>query len=312
MSRRLIAGAICPGLLALVLAPATAQQTELDDIVARTGRYVREFIPRFANVVAAEEYEQRVRSFSNIASAQALGTSAGDETTWRLQSEVLLVRYPLGELDWVMFRDVAVVNGKPLREQQDRLMQLFIAPTVDALQRAAAISQESTRYHVPGASYQITNPLIALALMQPHYHPRMRFRPGRDNPSLADGVRTSQFEEVESRETAAVPTEAKGPPPTLLGTIERVRGTVWAEQTTGRIVRTELRITERRKLSISTTTFAHDARLDLTVPVEMRTEWENPKTVLTSYSVQGTAKYSNYRRFQADAGPVNIVAPAPR
>jgi len=46
---------------------------------------------------------------------------------------------------------------------------------------------------------------------------------------------------------------------------------------------------ESGPVSTTKTTFARDERLGILVPKEMRTEWRN---------FSGTAKYSNYRRFE--------------
>ena len=63
---------------------------------------------------------------------------------------------------------------------------------------------------------------------------------------------------------------------------------------TGRILQTELRLDDDFGGATSRTRFRYDETLMVTVPVEMRTAWRPQRTTL----VQGTAKYSNFRRFE--------------
>jgi hypothetical protein len=65
------------------------------------------------------------------------------------------------------------------------------------------------------------------------------------------------------------------------------RGTAWIEQGTGRILQTELQIGRGKSLPTMITKFKLDERLQVMVPVEMRTQ--NP---------DGLATYSNFRRFE--------------
>ena len=64
------------------------------------------------------------------------------------------------------------------------------------------------------------------------------------------------------------------------------RGTAWIEETTGRILQTELEVGRGRSAPAMVTRFGLDDRLQVTVPVEMRTR--NP---------EGIATYTNFRRF---------------
>jgi hypothetical protein len=297
-------------LIALVVAfppsPQVAGQApSVEDVLARLAAYVTDFIPRFANVVAVETYEQRATEGAISAVSAAASGNTGVVTgsrlpmTWRLKSDILLVRYTLAELDWMMFRDVAEVEGKPVRHEQDRLLRLFASPTADSAQRAARISIESARFHVPGGSVAVTNPLLVLALMQPHYLPRLRFAVGDEERSLGPGVRVIQFDEREAGDDR----QSGDALPPLLGDTGRVRGKVWVEVSTGRILKTEARIGPPRNVTTTITTFAFDERLGLTVPAEMRTTWRYDR-----WPVNGVATYGEFRRFEVQTESV-IEAP---
>jgi hypothetical protein len=293
-------------MVALFAALLSAQS--VDDVRARVGAYVSQFTPQFANVVALETYEQTTKAaLTGVSSpGAAFGGPAPLATpvTWRFKADLLLVRYPLAELDWMMFRDVTEIDGERVRHEENRLMTLFAEPTIESAQRAARISQESLRYHVPGGSFAVTNPLLVLALMQTHYQDRLRFRLGGQERSLGPGVRVMAFEELESRASGSN-SGTKEPAPPLLAGVGRVRGNVWVEVETGRIVKTEARIGDgTRGISTSITTFARDARLGLTVPVEMRTTWTYNREPVT-----GIATYSDFRRFEVRTDPVVVELP---
>lgn len=261
-------------LACLASAPArSAQPPALADVVARIGAYVRDSVPALANIVAVEEYVQR---------AIAPGSTSGARRPRQLTSDFLLVRYP-GADEWMVFRDVSQVDGKPIRQPTDRLLKLFAQPTGTAADQAAAIAAESARYSLPGGSFAVTNPLVAVALLHPYYHPRLRFTSGAEERSLGAGVRAVRFQELDQRPGEKLDT--------LFGPLGRVRGIVFVDETSGRIVKTDTRFAGGMS-STTTTTFAFDARLGLMLPAEMRTTWGYTGTTVT-----GLATYGQFRRF---------------
>ena len=274
-----------------------AQRMPVETVLAQVAKSVGDFIPRFANVVAVETYEQRTTAAFGTPLAASEGMRADGfgsrSVVWRLTSDFMLVRYQLAELNWIAFRDPAVVNGVVLERPQDRLVRLFTEPAVDATERAAVIATESTRFQIPGGSFAVTNPLLVVALMQAHYQPRLRFTLDGEERIAGTRVRRLRFEERE--EQPAEPGNGnragqKWPP--LLGDVGRIRGTAWLDPGTGRIAKTEARLGAAPNIATTQTTFAQDERLALTVPVEMRTSWtykERP--------VNGIASYGEFRRF---------------
>jgi hypothetical protein len=291
--------------MVLMAAVPLASQS-VDDVRARMGIYVARFIPQFANVVAVETYEQQGTIRGPGAASGRFGAPLS-AVTRRFTSDLLLVRHPLGELNWMMFRDVTTIDGERLRHEENRLMTLFASPTIESTDRAALIALESQRYLLPGGSFALTNPLLVLALMQTHYQDRLRFRLGGSERSLGPRVRVLAFEELESRppEPGSKNRGREALPPLLGGTV-RVRGKVWVDAQTGRIVKTEARISTGAVggLSTSTTTFEPNERLGLTVPVEMRTTWP-----YGAFPVTGVATYADYRRFAVTTGAIGVELP---
>jgi hypothetical protein len=248
-----------------------AQSASLDDVLQKASVYLQQWVPQLANVVSTEVYEER-------------SASAGRTQSRRLTSDVLLVQYPGGS-GWMLFRDVAETDGRPLTHPPDRLLKLFAEPNADAREQATRITMDSLGYHLGGASSSATNPFLGIALMQAAYRVRLRFRLGDTDRSMGPHVRVLRFDEREEAEAPAGGKRAKLP--LLLSDAGRVSGSIWLDEETGQILKTDVHMSFGQT-STSATLFTQDARLGILLPQEMRTTWG---------FVNGQAKYSNYRRF---------------
>jgi|SRR5688572_3222571 hypothetical protein len=284
--------------VALVLAAtaaSSAQAPRLEDLFPMVASYVSDFIPKFASVVAVETFEQRFRV---VGVGGAVNPVSGMTSQWRLKSDVLLVQDPTTAGDLMWFRDVSEVDGKIVRHEPDRLMKLFATPGPDTAARAGAIARESIQYQVPGGSDAVTNPLLVLALMQPRYYPRLRIVVGGEERSLGTKVRVLRFEDRD------------GSAP-VLNKVGTIRGSLWIEQASGRILKTEARIGGAPITSTTATTFAPNERLAMLVPHEMRTMWvhRDAQGGRSLGQVQGTAKYGDFRRFEVQTGSSIVEQP---
>ena len=229
---------------------APAQSPDIDELMRRVGAYVQGFVDTFSNVVAEERYEQRFAGLRR-----------------QLMSDFLLVAYPGRTNRLLTFRDVREVDGQPVNDQQDRITQLFLNPFDNAIGRATEIQLENLRHSLSGG--RLVNPLGILALLQPEYQNDVRFtRQGLDR-TLGSDIR--KIDLIRFR-----------PPRT-----NQTEGSVWVSETTGEIVRTQLRIGGARS-ERTTTTFEVDRELRIRVPVKMEDEIGN---------FRGGATYSNFRRF---------------
>lgn len=249
---------------AVIAASASPRAQRGDDFVLRVGDWVHDFVERFANVVAEEEYVPALRSLGS-----------------RLRSEYLLVRYPGSKERWQTFRDVVAVDGNSLKNQPERLTKLFLQPFESVAAQANAITAHSARYLSP-----LSDPLLGIAVMQRQYQPRFKFVVGEFDRGLGLGVRRIKFDEIGS--------------PTILrdggGNDVPTHGTVWAIEATGRIVRTELHIGVVGRLTrtvVLTTAFKKDEVLQIDVPATMVDGY----TLRDSAGVKGTAYYTRFRRF---------------
>ena len=229
---------------------AQAQSPDIDELMRRVGAYVQGFVGTFSNVVAEERYEQRFAGLRR-----------------QLMSDFLLVAYPGRPDRRLTFRDVREVDGQPVADQPDRIMQLFLNPFESAIIRATEIQREGLRHNLSGG--RLVSPLGILAVLQREYQNEFRFTRQGLERSLGSDIRRIDLIRL-------------GPPQT-----SQTRGSVWVSESTGEVVRTQLRGGggggER-----TTTTFEIDRGLGIRVPVEMEDETGN---------FRGRATYSNFRRF---------------
>ena len=116
----------------LAAAPAVvyAQEPALADVLARAGSYVTDFSETLSGAVAEERYDQ----FTTIPTARRFGrfpNDGGERIRRTLRSDYLLVR-PVGEDRYYGFRDVFEVDGRPVRDREQRLSELFLNPSASA------------------------------------------------------------------------------------------------------------------------------------------------------------------------------------
>jgi hypothetical protein len=214
-----------------------------------------------------------VNGLANIVGQEAFTLSRPDR---RVTSDLLLVRYPGSQRDLISYRDVIQLNGKPVPGREQRLIDLFITPPGGLRARAREIVADSDA-HVPS----VFNPMLGLAFLQSGYQSRFELVVNDAGAAWPREVKAITFVEIRR--------------PTVLrsGPLENVdvptRGTAWIEEGTGRVLQTELIVGTGRSAQSMLTKFQLDERLQVTVPMEMRTQ--NP---------DGVALYSNFRRFGVD------------
>jgi hypothetical protein len=257
------------------VAAAQAQTLPAADLLQRMAASVQTFVDNFTNVVAEEEYRQDFR----LAAPRR-----------RLKSDFLLVGYPGQDKLLMTFRDVLEVDGRPVRDQQERLTKLFLEPFQDAVRRAGEIQREGSRHSVERG--RLMDPLQVMALLQREYQEGFRFTLRGLEPSLGDGVREMDMEQVIEPEARQMPLRAR----------------VWVVEGSGRVVRTELRAGVGVGTQTTTTTFGFDPVLRIDVPLQMRDTFPSGRTD----EFQGVARYSRFRRFQVSAEQEVDLPPTPR
>ena len=271
---------------ALAFATASAQEPSLATVLERAATYVVEFQRRLSGVVAEEHYVQNVR--------YPLGNSRMNmSTTHReLQSDLLLVK-PAGVDRWLQFRDVFQVDGKEVRDRNERLMQLFVRPSSSSAAQAERILTESARYNIGNLQRTVNAPVLALVILDPGNQSRFTFKRtthgdpllGRGTARPPDSVWVVEYQEVE-KETLIRTTNGRDLPS---------RGRFWIEPSTGQVAASELIAEDAIIKGTVDVEYQIEPAVGLLVPVEMRERYEIRRD---GSRVDGTATYGRFRQFQ--------------
>ncbi len=271
----------------------SGQERSLDSVMQRAVAYVASFERDFAAVVAEEQLEQRAGSGGPDALRRA-----GPESVRRTRSDLLLVRVP-GREAWLPFRDVFELNGRAVRDRNERLQKLFVDGPASALTDAARMTSESSRYNLGSVIRTINVPTFALMLLRPAYAKRLQFRKHSDE--LIGDVMVWRVEFVER----ARPTVVR----TLRDKDVPLEGSFWIDPLSGRVVKTLVKSIgtpdpgrplpppSGDTLMSVVVTYAPSVTLGLWVPQTM-SEWARAPNLAV---VSGTATYLNFRRFEVRA-----------
>ena len=261
--------------VALVAGASGANPPPLSALLERTSTYVDQFVQAFSTVVAEERYVQDARG-----GIPADGPAAAFEMPRHveLRSDFLFVTTDTAA-NWLAFRDVYAVNGRPVRDRDERLAKLFLQPNGDRIERARRIALDGYRYNIGSPDRTIANPLVVLGLLQRKYRARFDFSVRGIDATLGPDTWILKFDERVR--------------PTLLRTVDRrdvaTSGRVWVDGASGRILQSELNTSTGDRVL---TLFRFDERMQLDVPVEMR-----DLTWFNRAPVTGVATYTNFRRF---------------
>jgi hypothetical protein len=269
---------------------AQAPPPDVDTIVARAAAYVADYESRLSSVVAEERYEQRLRELQLAAATGVVGTSVRGTTTKesrrRLVSDYLLVKVA-GLSGWLPFRDVISVDGRKVHDRDQRLSRLFLESPADAMDQALRVARESSRFNLGYVQRNTNVPTLALLFLTDRHRPRLTFR--LEGGDSIDGVDTVRLAYVESGR------------PTLIHGKDDVDivadGVLWVEPGTGRILQTRIHTDTGSLESEIVVTYREDRRMGLLVPWRMRESYRSD-----SERVEGTATYTNFRKFQVKTG----------
>ena len=238
---------------------------------------MRDYAKALSSVVAEERYEQRTDVPAAMGSAPV--------SVYRvLLSDFLLVAIP-GTKEWMPFRDVYTVDSRPVRDRNDRVMDLFVNAPADAYAQALRIRDESSRYNIGSGTRDTNVPTFALQILDPAISLGFRFRyRGSDRLQGLDVV-VIEFEET------AVQTLIVG----QRGERVPSKGRFWIEPATGRVVRTKLETKLADGSNSLEVTFREEPKLGLWVPGEM-----DERRTAADETLEGRATYRNFRSFQVN------------
>jgi hypothetical protein len=267
-------------------AATVAGGPEVNLVLGRLSDYALAYIGQYSAVVAEEDYRQDQR------------VGGRDR---RLRADLLFVRAEPSR-EWVSFRDVFEVDGRPVRDRDTRLQDLFLKPKPNAQAQLQSIKDESARYNIGPFERNINVPLYPLKILLPANRQRFVFSVGRITES--GGVKAWQLDFTErARPTLVLDREGLDIP---------LEGHFLVEQATGAIVESTVRV-ERQDYTVSIVVrYVRDPKLGLWVPSEMKETYGIPKRVGSPGVHDGTvltctARYKNFRRFQVSTD-IQIVA----
>jgi hypothetical protein len=245
----------------------------VDLVLARVSQYALDYGRELSSIVSEETYAQEVRGESNAtASANAQRT---------LVSDYLAVRIP-GMEGWLPFRDVYQVDGRPVRDREDRLVKLFLdAPSPEvAVARGNQVMRESARYNIGPVTRTLNVPTLPLWFLEPQSLRRFAFR--KVDEATSDGRKLWVLEFSESVRPTFVKNGAGGDIAVL--------GRVWADPLTGRIYQTRI----SALTAVITVKYGQQPEIPaLLVPQSMQESYVAGRIQITA-----NATYAKYRRFR--------------
>ena len=283
--------AVTGAVAATLIAPVAAQpRPALEIVLERAGAYVLELQRQLAGIVAEEDYVQDVR----VSSIYGPTTRSGLPTARHreLKSDLLLVR-PVGADRWVQFRDVFEVDGRPVRDRNQRLMKLFVTPSSATANQAEQIALESSRYNIGNLQRTVNLPVLALAVLEPRGQPRFVFKriekggqaQVRSAAATAKTVWVIGYREVE-RQTMIRTTNFRDMP---------ARGRFWIEPDSGEVLATELIAEDLSVRGVITVGYEREPNLNVMVPIQMQERYDLRRG---PSPVTGEANYRSFRQFQ--------------
>jgi hypothetical protein len=287
------------GLAAFALALVSGQPATdpaVRDVVERTIAYVEAYQRQFAAVTATEHYvqeERRPRSRfrprtlpiprRNLEQIQPIERVVRSRT---LQSHILLVPTgnPAPEI-WAGFRDVFEVDGKPVREREERLKSLFLSG--EGRLDLRRIADESARYNIGAISRNFNVPLLGLGFAHPAMHERFRFRKVSEERREGRVIWILRLDERREETVVRTPEGDDAP----------ARARLWVDPASGAVAETEVIVeTPHGTRATITITFESDRKLEMLVPVKMEEVYEWPDHRQRGYT-WALATYTDVQRF---------------
>ena len=259
---------LVPALL-IAGAPARGQSDDAAALAALAGRYVEEYQNQFATILCEERQSQRI-----VKKGGTIGRRR------ELVAEMAMVSFGPQTL---LFRDVISVDGKPVRNREERLRKLFLEPPRDSLSRASSITRESGRYNL-GVTAILDGMMLPLRILSKAEAGRFRF------------TLTEQglgFEETRS------PTIFKVGLPNSLHDLP-LHGWLTIEAGTGRLRAATLTASDNRRDWRIEVRYDEHPELKMLVPaaLQQRYEW---KGNLNRDVLEASSTYGQFRRFEVSA-----------
>ncbi len=245
-------------------------------ILSRAAAYTTRFKEEFQNVVVEERYTQKVARVQRT-----------------LRSDVVLVRPP-GNDEWMLFRDVFEVDGKAVRDRDERIRRLFTDAPATAVVAALRIAEESARYSLAPFYRETADPVLPLLFLDERNQPRFEFR-FRGNETV-EGRQACRIDYTETQVPTMIQYEAFDTP---------ASGSLWVRADDAALIKGTVKALLRKGRAVTRldveVVFRPSSAIGLLVPAELRERFQ-----WTTGELVGDATYANLRTFKTDA---RIVVP---
>lgn len=264
-------------------------QPDTAHVVTSAQRYLGAWQIQLAAIVAEERYEQARSVFGRPPSGVAshpVGAGWQPAETRQTVADVLFLRVPKRD-GWMCFRDVFEVDGRPVRDRQQRFDALFRAPGSDIATSALAIANESARFNLGAVSRNVNTPATALIFLLPAFAETIDWT--LDARGAYDGAPAWVLGFRQRRPPFAVRTPD--------GKRVEASGRFWLRPGDAHIKATEVVLRTKTISSRVHTAYGPARGLEQWVPVRMDDEY----TIPGRERVTGSAAYGNHRVFQTSA-----------
>jgi hypothetical protein len=225
-------------------------------------------------------YEERVKGWVTACTVCKRTTRA----------DLVFVRLA-GEIPWASYRDVFEVDGRQVREHEERLVKLLSNPGPDAQEQTRKVLAASAAYNIGPVKRTVNLPTLPLLFLLPRNQERFEFRLGGRRM-----IGTTQAVELAFRETSR-PTFVRGPRDADLP----AQGRFWIDAARAAVVRSEVEFDFGAEAEARVTTdYRPEPTLAMFVPAEMREHFADvPRAKVKTFPApfNGVARYERFRRF---------------
>jgi len=259
-------------------------------IIGSAMRYVMAYEQKFALLAAEEtsvqELQRPPNPGDNLSRSNPGGGMRPGGAISRLviKSDFLLVQLGGDGEGWMPFRDAFEVNGKKVRERDDRLLKLFQSDDKERFEKAAKLSDDTAKHNLGNVARTINIPTLAMMFLHPRVNERFEFTDEGEETIGGRVLRRAAYRE------AARPTLIK----TTRGRDLALTGHLWIDPFNGTVVKTDLNAADPAVRCAITVTYRKDDALEMWVPAQME---EYYRAALALDDIVSTATYTNVRRF---------------
>jgi VWFA-related protein len=278
------------------LPTAAPRSVLLDGVLSKATAYAEQFATRAVSTISEERYVQAIVDSPLIDRKVALSWRDNPDESRRktpgvalrrqIAADMLMVKSNAGYL--VPYRDVAAVDGRPVKDRDARAMQLFTSDGVPSTATLRRITEEGARYNLGNVRRTVNVPTMGLLVLDPRHIGRFEFEMA--GSEVVEGIETTVLRFREKRGPTLIQTGR--------GDDVFAFGRLWVAAD-GSVRQSAFQIEERDSgVRIRVDVSYRDVpSLGLLLPAEMRETYTNvPGDRLRS--IESRATYQNFRVFR--------------